>query len=358
MKLRIGDKVKFLNEVGGGIISKVVDTKLVHVETDDGFEIPTMIKDLVKIDDGTNEVQVSTNKEQTDVSDYSIQNTTLPLDSRVSKLFYFSSRRKEIPGAYLAFIPQDQQWLMTGAVDIFLVNNTDWEMQFSIYLKKEEAGFRNVEFGHLPAESKFLLASIERDDIDKWLQGFVQINFIKKDTLKVLMPLNSPFKIKVSRFFKEGNYVSPNMINEKCMLVSLVDIRIQNIAANDEYALKGDKLNDGTFTGNIVAEPPLIRKHEIDHKEAEVDLHIHELVDDSSGMDNKEILKTQLDYFHKTLNSAINNDYFKVTFIHGVGSGMLKSKLMEELRDYGVKNKRASITKYGVGALDVLIEDI
>jgi hypothetical protein len=31
MKLKVGDKVKFLNESGGGIVSKVVSPKLVHV---------------------------------------------------------------------------------------------------------------------------------------------------------------------------------------------------------------------------------------------------------------------------------------------------------------------------------------
>ncbi len=39
MRFKVGDKVKFLNENGGGKVVAIVDSKLVKVETDDGFEL-------------------------------------------------------------------------------------------------------------------------------------------------------------------------------------------------------------------------------------------------------------------------------------------------------------------------------
>ena len=38
MKFNIGDKVSFLDEKGGGIITKIVDENIVTVEIEDGFE--------------------------------------------------------------------------------------------------------------------------------------------------------------------------------------------------------------------------------------------------------------------------------------------------------------------------------
>jgi hypothetical protein len=48
--LKVGDKVKFLNASGGGIIAKVIDSRMVSIMIEDGFEIPTMISELIKID--------------------------------------------------------------------------------------------------------------------------------------------------------------------------------------------------------------------------------------------------------------------------------------------------------------------
>ena len=65
-----------------------------------------------------------------------------------------------------------------------------------------------------------------------------------------------------------------------------------------------------------------------------------------------------LEYFKKAFHSAITNDYTKVTFIHGVGNGVLKSAIIKELEDYeGIENRMASISKFGVGAIDILIKD-
>ena len=49
MKLRIGDKVRFLNEVGEGVVSRIKDKHTVFVEMSDGFEIPFQSNQLVSI---------------------------------------------------------------------------------------------------------------------------------------------------------------------------------------------------------------------------------------------------------------------------------------------------------------------
>ncbi len=50
MKFKVGDKVKFLNETGGGVVSKIVSGSLVYVATTDGFELPTSTGDIIKME--------------------------------------------------------------------------------------------------------------------------------------------------------------------------------------------------------------------------------------------------------------------------------------------------------------------
>lgn len=44
-----GDKVSFSNQTGEGIITSIVDDKIVTVDMGDGFETPVLIKELIKI---------------------------------------------------------------------------------------------------------------------------------------------------------------------------------------------------------------------------------------------------------------------------------------------------------------------
>ena len=48
--MQIGDKVRFLNDVGGGVITGFQDKQTVLVSDADGFEIPTLIKDVVVVE--------------------------------------------------------------------------------------------------------------------------------------------------------------------------------------------------------------------------------------------------------------------------------------------------------------------
>ena len=48
--IKVGDKVKFLNDVGGGVVTSFIGKNLVNVENEDGFEIPCPISELVNID--------------------------------------------------------------------------------------------------------------------------------------------------------------------------------------------------------------------------------------------------------------------------------------------------------------------
>jgi len=51
MNCKIGDKVRFLNSVGGGIVVRFMNKNIVAVQDEDGFEIPVSINEIVVINE-------------------------------------------------------------------------------------------------------------------------------------------------------------------------------------------------------------------------------------------------------------------------------------------------------------------
>lgn len=48
--MKIGDKVKFLSEIGGGKIAGFQGKNIVLVEDEDGFQIPTPVTEVVVVE--------------------------------------------------------------------------------------------------------------------------------------------------------------------------------------------------------------------------------------------------------------------------------------------------------------------
>ena len=89
----------------------------------------------------------------------------------------------------------------------------------------------------------------------------------------------------------------------------------------------------------------------------EVDLHIHNLVETTAGMDNAAMLQHQMEVFRKTMESYRGAKGQKIVFIHGKGEGVLRKALIDELKLHYTKcdYQDASFQQYGFGATQVTI---
>ena len=102
--------------------------------------------------------------------------------------------------------------------------------------------------------------------------------------------------------------------------------------------------------------PPKVSSKERTQPAMEVDLHIHQLVKNSRGMQNHEMLDLQLETAKRRLEFAIRNRIQRIVFIHGVGEGVLKLELEYLFKRYeGLKFYDANYQKYGQGATEVYI---
>ncbi len=355
MRFKVGDKVKFLNEEGGGVVSKILSPGMVNVLIDDGFEIPTMIQDIIPVDFGIEgELPAAT--------------TTLP-DSREGvvkkesftdqiRLQNKTSKGSFQAGVFFAFVPHDQNFVTLGNLDLYLVNNTSFDLLYAFYLRIEDE-YLPQSAGQVEARSMFMLNTIDRDEINRFLQGVVQGIFVNTGNQKnVLSPLNTDFSLKPTYFTKEGNFKPSGLMDTRALFISLLPLNIAkpifSILPKEPEKLD---VNEVIETRSKIEQPvQLIKKYKTGPREAVVDLHIPELVEDESKLKDYEKLDLQLRHFKDCLDSAIENYYTKVTFIHGVGQGVLKAKIQELLKDYPkVAYRDASMREYGYGATLVLI---
>jgi Smr domain len=88
----------------------------------------------------------------------------------------------------------------------------------------------------------------------------------------------------------------------------------------------------------------------------EVDLHIHQLVNNHSRMSNHDMLTLQLDTARRQLDFATSKRIQRIVFIHGLGEGVLRAELEFLLNRYeNLKFYNADFQKYGQGAVEVYI---
>jgi hypothetical protein len=359
MKFKPGDKVRFLNQSGGGIVTKIISPQMVSVAIEEGFEIPTLTNELIKTESQDaggrffdKDYKVSMPPAGSEKTTAKNQKAALDEEDEHERIFAIKKGKgAEASSVWLAFIPHDQKWLITGLIDVCLLNPTDYDMLFSFLLRREDNQWSGADYDVLPPESGITLATLSRDELGDWLEGVVQMLFQKELQQKPVMPANAAFRLKPARFQKEDNYIENAFLDEKALLVNLALVSMKEITPEQTEGA------EPSFESRVQTPKPkaLIDKHRIAPFEAEVDLHISALKDDFSKLTNHEILKIQTDYFQKSLESALEAQYRKIIFIHGIGNGTLRNTIIEMLKEYEeLTVQNASFKKYGYGAIEVV----
>ena len=353
MRFKIGDKVNFLNESGGGTVTAIVDQRLVKIETNDGFEMPVLSSDLIL------DFRAQPQDEQIVIPVFpgaskAVEPEAETVEEFISEINPWGSIKEE-KGIYLAFEPHEQQWLLTGDIDVLLINHTSGDILYSLFMQRGGI-IRGVDFSSVPPASKIVIGTISRDEIEDWTKGYLQVLLHSDLPEKIYLPVHAVIDLKANRFFKEGSFQTNTLLQGKALIINIATLTELQAATDTELERKyGTKVKAGI--AEQVKEKPLIDKHRTAMDTAIIDLHIGEVVDNIAGLSSRDMLNIQLDYFRKTLESAILNEYKKITYIHGVGNGVLKNAIIKEIENYEVlENRMASISKFGVGAVEVLIK--
>jgi hypothetical protein len=363
MQYKIGDRVKFLSESGGGIIRKIISANLVSVETDDGFEIPTSTREILLMQSETpserlfeRQFSAETNRKQEIAEDIepTIQKSK---NETISNLIVYPADRK--PDDYqlsIAFVPVQQNLPISGDLSIYLMNFSSYEVVFSIHHQQQNA-FYELKSGQLPAFSKFLIAQIQREELESYTNAHIQCLIVQHQSKRLMAPVSVDMQIKASKFYKESAYSQDRFLHQSGLIYKLFDFK--NVPVINQLSLQKE-VDVLAIKSVKAAKNDAIVKHKTAKDKAVVDMHIWELVEDHSRLTNLEMLNVQLDYFEQCLQSAIDHKLRTVVFIHGVGTGKLKEEIKQimDQKDF-LKYRPASMSEFGVGAtqVDLLLGD-
>lgn len=380
MKFKTGDKVKFLNRVGGGYVTKVLANSMVKVMVEGGFEYPVLENELILIDPKSSleryfdeDFNVPKPDRKPQVEEYEL-NRDLQFQSKESKekerdkdfigeikLIDNPDGDKLDKGLILAFIPKSQLVLTKDELTVSIINYTDYTIYYNIYQKKSLRKFIGLDVDKISPFSRINLCIIKREDLVNWLSCVFQALFSTKSAVIVPNPINTEINLKLSHFDIKDNYRTSNIMTDKAMLIMLDDIyyneklNTPKEEKNKDIIIAEEKLN-----AEATAIPvQLIDRHKTDKRKAEVDLHISALRKDYSNLKSGEIISIQKQYFIDALENGIMNHYKEIVFIHGIGNGVLKEILLNILKtdydDLAVYN--APFNKYGNGAIVVEVGD-
>lgn len=359
-------------------MSKILSPSMVSVTIDDGFDIPTAVNDLVKIDLPQGAAARFFHEERKPAAK-TTKGDTKPLTTReepkpapvqpavdhhaeeidrVMPLAAGYRRSANPPGIYLAFVPQDQRWLITGQVDVMLVNFTDHDVLYSWFIKTLKGGWRGVDYGSVPPLAMIHIESVPRDRMALWGTGVVQLMIHPDKPHDIFNPTSVEYKVSPVKLLHEDSFRDYHFVEGRSFVYEL--LRLDSLVSVNQPGEPAGKYTTPAEAEPVVARQAevvsFITRHRTAHREAVVDLHIEAMVEDHMDLVPSEMLKLQISYFEKCLESAIADNYYKVTFIHGIGEGVLRNALREKLKDYSqIYFQPAPVQKYGTGAIDVMI---
>ncbi len=344
-QIQIGDKVKFLDEVGGGIVKKIIDSKTALVETPEGFEFPYPINKLVVVERKTPEPESGQDK----------------APAAVDSLLYDPEpdiiKDNEEVKIYLAFIPKNLYQLNSSDFEIHLVNDSNWHLLYLYQIPSDDKKLLKSTPGHLQPnliEQLMTLSAKELSEID-----FItfQILFFRRTPHEQRKPVLAKITLKNERLFNIDSYLDNDYLDEKALFYPIIEEHpleeaIKQLKEHDFHKVKHEK-----EVKNKRLNTP--RQFHSGKKPDlwEVDLHITELLDDTRGMTAKDMLEYQMQVFKDTLEQGLkDSNVKKIVFIHGRGNGRLRQEIRSYLDRKKIPYQDASFAKYGFGATMVFVD--
>ena len=349
--MKIGDKVRFLSEVGGGIVKGFQGKDIALVEDEDGFEIPMLVKECVVIQTDDYNIPLKTGKKQgAPEVEEEPEEEEKPITYRAPEI-----KGNDVLNVYLAYVPQDVKAISATAFDAYLVNDSNYFIDY-LYLSAEGKSWTLRSRGTVAPNMKQHLEEFDKSALNGMEHVAVQLLAYKDDrTFLLKNAVSMELRVDTVKFYKLHTFQQTDFFAEPALMYDVV----RDDESVKQVFVSTDDIREALLQKTVPDQPKVPKMHQpkVKNDIVEVDLHIHELLDDTNGMSNSEMLNYQLDVFHKTLNEYKNKKGQRIVFIHGKGDGVLRRAILDELkRKYkNYSSQDASFREYGFGATMVTI---
>lgn len=390
--MKIGDKVRFLNEVGGGVVSGFQGKHTVLVEDKDGFDIPMPIDQVVVVDTDNYNIpkaekkgkgggtKVASNWDDEngefvgeekpaptslkaqlsgDFDDDDEEEDWDPSERPVTfKATPLERKGADVQNLTLCFVPTDVKRVSSSSIKTYFVNESNYYVQV-LYMHAQGENWAMRFNGVVPPNGKVFVETLEREDLNDLEYVCVQTLAWKEGKSFTLKPaLTTEIKLDCTKFYKLHSFHASQHFDTPTWEVPVVrDDKSVRALFVDAEKLQTAMLSAAPQKSPKVQEEPTAPRTKKDSI-LEIDLHIDKLLDTAAGMSNADILLYQMKEFRRVMDENLKHTGKKIVFIHGKGDGVLRRNLLQELK-YRYKKctwQDASFREYGYGATQVTIQ--
>lgn len=363
---KIGDTVRYLNQVGGGRIIRI-EGKMAWVD-DDGFETPVLLSECVVVrtaeqDQAAQQAVKRADPSVTSVAPQSNSKSTSDL-KKFDDITESSQEIIETPGGdtiniVIGFEPTDRTRLSQTDFDASLINDSNYFLYFTLSSRDDDSTMWTCRYaGIVEPNTELWLGTFERNQITYLDKLCLQYIAFKRDRdYNPVKPESIELSVDTTKFFKLHCYTANPYFDNDVLAFTFVkdgiavsrqatDLSRLTAIGNDTQSKKTDNRHHHSKKDIRQTNEPLV-----------VDLHIDALLDTPAGMSKSDMLNYQVDTFQRVMNENLRNYGRKIIFIHGKGEGVLRQALMKELthRYKGHDVQDASFQEYGYGATQVTI---
>ncbi|MFR9165518.1 MAG: DUF2027 domain-containing protein [Dysgonomonas sp.] len=349
--MKIGDKVRFLNTTGGGTV-KGFEGKNIVIVDDDGFDTPMLIKECVVI--GSDNIQAKESSIQNVVSAIATSSQAEP-KKETEPFVVEETKEGEQITVCLCYLPVDIKQLSTSAYECYLVNDSNYYLYYN-YMSRADNGWISRAAGIIEPNIKIYLEEFDKTELNDLEKVCLQFIALKKDKpFSLKNPCSVELRIDPVKFYKLHSFRENDYFDENALVYYVMKKDLQE----KEYIINTEELQNAILQKE---NPKREKRQRIEKKESspilEVDLHIDELLDNTNGLEPKDLLEYQLKKFNEVMNENLKKKGQKIVFIHGKGNGTLKNALLNELKTKykNIYYQDASFREYGFGATMVTIQ--
>ena len=229
--MKIGDKVRFLSEVGGGRVSGFQGKDIVLVEDEDGFDVPMRITEVVVIGEEDYDTRHVVEVKQRQAAAPQTEEEELePADKPIT----FRAKPEERKGGdnlspYLAFVPINMKELMQTRFESYLVNDSNYYLRYTL-LSAEGTAYSVRATGEVEPNTKAFIEEFGREDLQGLEHLCVQMLAYKRDKHFLLKPpVNVPLRIDGVKFYKLHTFDTNDFFEEPALIYTIIENDVQKV---------------------------------------------------------------------------------------------------------------------------------
>ena len=229
--MKIGDKVRFLSEIGGGRVAGFQGKDIVLVEDEDGFEVPMRTADVVVIGeedyDTRHVVELKSPTPDSSLLREGSQETdlqnSLPQQGGGRGRSVEERRGGDKLSAYLAFVPIDLKELSDTRFESYIVNDCNYYLRY-VYMTAEGTSWQVRSTGEIEPNTKLFIEEFGRDQLNDLQHTCIQLLAYKRDKYFMRKPVvDALVNVDAVKFYKLHTFQENQFFEQPALIYTIIE---------------------------------------------------------------------------------------------------------------------------------------